>query len=452
MSTAGVPPPQNLAAERSVLGAVLLMGNGKWGAMPRILALEEGLRVEHFYRDRHRLIFAAMLALCDRDEALDVVTVTAELERAGKLEEAGGKAAIDELTGGVPGLGAVREYSRIVSDCWKRREILLATYAIQAAIASHDDEQLAEGRRMLDATVVAHGGTDGLLDQDALAAMLLDHLDAGGPQEGLPIPPELSGLHEIVRMRPGHTMVLYGWSGMGKSQLGVQFCETFGRNGLEVIIATNEDTALEVAARSAQRASGVSSVSFIDRRLRDHELGRFTRAARPPYKVQPIAGWTAQQIASAMRHRRADVWFVDHIHAIPGASETRILEEGFRALTAAAKQTGCFLIVAAQMNHERDKAIWRPPPVPRDLRQSALLYDLAETVMCVHRDEEEATDAAGRRLGTRLTHETGRIVIDKCKAMQHHNGLIAVTFDRPHARFVQPASQRHASDPEAWAA
>ena len=94
----GVAPPHSLEAEQSVLGGILLSDRAMYG-----LVIEEGLKPEDFYRDRHRAIYEAMLALYRESEPIDVLTVSEHLRSAGKLEEAGGKAAIDELTGGVPG-------------------------------------------------------------------------------------------------------------------------------------------------------------------------------------------------------------------------------------------------------------------------------------------------------------------------------------------------------------
>src|SRR3979409_1511873 len=90
-------PPHNLEAEQSVLGAILLTDRPMYA-----LVIEEGLRPEDFYRERHRLIYEAMLDLYNESEPVDVLTVTDRLRQSGKLDEAGGSAAVDELAGLVP--------------------------------------------------------------------------------------------------------------------------------------------------------------------------------------------------------------------------------------------------------------------------------------------------------------------------------------------------------------
>src|SRR6059058_2235156 len=128
----GAAPPHSIEAEQSVLGAVLLWDGALYG-----LVIEEGLKPEDFYRDRHRAIYEAMLALYRESEPIDVLTVSEHLRSTGTLEQAGGKAAIDELTGGVPGLGGIRRYAQIVREHALMRRLLSTTYEIQASVLNH---------------------------------------------------------------------------------------------------------------------------------------------------------------------------------------------------------------------------------------------------------------------------------------------------------------------------
>src|SRR3981081_3278043 len=100
-------PPHNLEAEKSVLGAVLLDERHLYA-----LLVEEHLRPEHFYREQHGAVFAAMLELHESDGMIAELAVAEVLRERGKLEEAGGPAAIEELAGWVPAAGHAREYGR----------------------------------------------------------------------------------------------------------------------------------------------------------------------------------------------------------------------------------------------------------------------------------------------------------------------------------------------------
>src|SRR6201996_5535536 len=95
-ASAGVlAPPHNLEAEQSVLGAILLSDRSLYA-----LVIEEGLRAEDFYRERHGAIYEAMLALYNESEPVDTLTVIDRLRQMGKLEDIGGQASVDELSRG----------------------------------------------------------------------------------------------------------------------------------------------------------------------------------------------------------------------------------------------------------------------------------------------------------------------------------------------------------------
>ena len=81
-----IAPPHNLEAEQSVLGSILLSDRSLYA-----LVIEEGLRAEDFYRDRHGLVYQAMLDLYEASEPVDVLTVTDRLRQSGRLEEVGGR-------------------------------------------------------------------------------------------------------------------------------------------------------------------------------------------------------------------------------------------------------------------------------------------------------------------------------------------------------------------------
>ena len=126
-------PPQNLEAEQSVLGAVLLSDT----ALPALI-IDERLQPEDFYREAHGLIFQAMLDLHTVGEPVDALTLVEHLKQAGLLERVGGRAAVDLLAGSVPAVGNVRQYARIVRENAMLRRLLRASYEIQARVHSHE--------------------------------------------------------------------------------------------------------------------------------------------------------------------------------------------------------------------------------------------------------------------------------------------------------------------------
>ena len=130
---AAAAPPQNLEAEQSVLGAVLLSDT----ALPALI-IDERLQPEDFYREAHGLIFQAMLDLHTVGEPVDALTLVEHLKQSGLLDRVGGRAAVDLLAGSVPAVGNVRQYARIVRENAMLRRLLHASYEIQARVHSHE--------------------------------------------------------------------------------------------------------------------------------------------------------------------------------------------------------------------------------------------------------------------------------------------------------------------------
>src|SRR3954453_18258478 len=125
-------PPQNLDAEQSVLGAVLLSDT----ALPALI-IDERLQPEDFYRESNARIYQAMLDLHTLGEPVDALTLVEHLKQSGLLEDVGGRAAVELLAGSVPAVGNVRQYARIVRENAMLRRLLNASYDIQAQVHNH---------------------------------------------------------------------------------------------------------------------------------------------------------------------------------------------------------------------------------------------------------------------------------------------------------------------------
>ena len=222
---APIAPPQNLEAEQSVLGAVLLSDT----ALPALI-IDERLQSEDFYRESHGRIYKAMLDLHTLGEPVDALTLVEHLKQAGDLESVGGRAAIDLLAGSVPAVGNVRQYARIVRDNAMLRRLLRASYEIQARVHSHealprDLVDMAE-RAILE---VAHEDSrkDFLPIGDLLSSELekLERLS----REGKAITGTPSGFDDLDAItggfQPGNLVILAARPSMGKSALMANFAE-----------------------------------------------------------------------------------------------------------------------------------------------------------------------------------------------------------------------------------
>src|SRR5438034_11730882 len=118
------PLPNNLDAERSVLGAILLDNHALNPAI-------EHLRPEDFFLDQHRRVFTQMIALGEGQQAIDLVTLTEALNRKGGLEASGGAPYLASLAGGMPAVANIEHDARIVKDTAMIRNPIHATHNIQ---------------------------------------------------------------------------------------------------------------------------------------------------------------------------------------------------------------------------------------------------------------------------------------------------------------------------------
>ena len=217
---AAAAPPQNLEAEQSVLGAVLLSDT----ALPALI-IDERLQPEDFYREAHGLIFQAMLDLHTVGEPVDALTLVEHLKQSGLLDRVGGRAAVDLLAGSVPAVGNVRQYARIVRENAMLRRLLHASYEIQARVHSHE----ASPRELVDLAErsileVAH--EDRRKDFRAIHDLLSSELDKLEQlsAEGLSVTGTPSGFEDLDRItggfQAGNLIILAARPGMGKCLAG----------------------------------------------------------------------------------------------------------------------------------------------------------------------------------------------------------------------------------------
>src|ERR1700759_2695235 len=242
-------PPHNLEAEKSVLGAVLLDERHLFA-----LLVEEHLRPEHFYREQHGAVFAAMIALHESDGKIDPLTVAESLRERGKLEEVGGVEAIDELAGWGPAAGHARGDGRIGRDNAEMRALLTTSYEIQASVLSREApaRDLVE-RAERSVLEVAHD------DRQKAIRSIADVLDeeteklhklsvAKSPLTGTP-----SGFKDIDEktggFQPGNLVIIAARPSMGKSALVANVAENAALGGHPVVLFSLEMSESELAQR-----------------------------------------------------------------------------------------------------------------------------------------------------------------------------------------------------------
>ena len=145
MATNGTPtivPPQNLEAEESVLGAMMVSES-----TIEPVCSTSACSADDFYRDRHRTIYEAIIGLNENAEPVDVLTVSEALAQHGQLDAIGGRDVVASLAAKVPAPGSAKHYAQIVKQNSLMRRLDLAAKRIQQSIIERDGEPWGWSRR-----------------------------------------------------------------------------------------------------------------------------------------------------------------------------------------------------------------------------------------------------------------------------------------------------------------
>src|SRR3982751_2009380 len=398
---AGKLPPQNEEAETSVLGAILLSEQALDGLM-----IDIKLRPEDFYRERHRLIFRAMLRLKDKTEPepIDALTVSEQLARDGVLEESGGPAYVHSLPNLVPAAGNVRHYARIVKEHALMRRLLDEARKIQDDVFSFQGEP-AELIEQAESALfrIAHEDRTGELR--AIEAVLHDELEKLEliSREGLAMTGTPSGFKDIDELtggfQPGNLIVLAARPSMGKSALVTNMAENAAVDyGKPVALFSLEMSETELAQRFIASQSKLNGDDLRKGRVRPDRWPKVVKAteklASSPLFIDDSSDLGILDLRAKARrlHARQELGLVivDYLQLMraENSSDSRVEQVGqmSRGLKMLARELRVPVIAVSQLSRAVES---RHPPEPMlsDLRESGQIEQDADLVMFIYRDE-----------------------------------------------------------------
>jgi replicative DNA helicase len=402
----GIAPPHSIEAEQSVLGAVLLSEKTHYAYV-----IEAGLRPEDFYRDRHRLIYESMLELYNSNEPIDVLTVTEHLRSRGKLDDAGGRAEVDALSGAAPAVGNLRRYGQIVKEHALLRRLLVTTYEIQASVHNHtaqprDLVEQAE-KAMLE---VAHD--DRQKDFKPVGEVL--HAETARWQklstEGTSLtgtPSGFSDLDDITGgFQPGNLVVIAARPSMGKSSLVTNIAENVALHPTRsrpVALFSLEMAEAELAQRFIASQAAIRGDDLRKGKLRDERkwkrvlehAGRFEQS---PLYVDDSSDISVLEISAKARrlhnqHQPGGLGLVivDYLQLLrpePGIeSRVRQVGEMSRRLKILARELQVPVIALSQLSRSVESRPGEKKPMLSDLRDSGEIEQDADLVIFIYRDD-----------------------------------------------------------------
>lgn len=390
-------PPQNLAAEQSVIGSMLLDKN----AVVRGIEL---LHPDSFYRDAHRFIYEAILQLFDRGEPVDLVTVTEELRKTGKLEMAGGSVYIADLLNSVPTAANVEHYARIVEEkAILRRMIEAGTKIVTDGFSEPDDvDQVLDQAEKMIFDIALKRAREGFHKIDSVIKRVLDKIDSlYGKKEAITGTP--SGFPDLDQLTAGFQnadlIIIAARRSVGKTALALNIAQQVAiKHNMPVAIFSLEMSKEQLAQRmlcseaevDAQRLK-TASLSDIGWKKLTRALGRLSEA---PLYIDDSATITATEIRAKARRLKIEkglgLVIVDYLQLMRGRArvENRVQEisDIARSLKTLARELDVPVIALSQLSRAVEQ---RPDRVPRlsDLRESGEIEQTADLVIFIHRED-----------------------------------------------------------------
>ncbi len=441
-------PPHNVEAEKSVLGAVLLDERHLNG-----LLVEEQLRSQHFYREHYGAIFAAMQELFESDRKIDHLTVAETLRQHGKLDEVGGKAAIDDLAGWVPAAGHAREYGRIVRENAQMRALLTSTYEIQSSVFSRE----APARDLLERaerSVLEIAHDDHQKKLRSIADILheeterLHHLSvAKSPLTGTP-----SGFRDLDErtggFQRGNLVVIAARPSMGKSALVANIAENASLDGFPVVLFSLEMSESELAQRFVASQAKINGEDLRRGKVAEHRWPKILEACRrlsqAPLFVDDSSDTGVLEVrakARRLHHKLQDqgglgLIVVDYLQLMrhEGRVESRVEQVGqiSRGLKGLARELDVPVIALSQLSRAVEQR-QEKKPILSDLRESGQVEQDADLVMFIYREEyylKEDSERPGEADIIIAKHRNGPV------------GDVVLTFQKQYPKFMNYATER----------
>jgi replicative DNA helicase len=408
-------PPSNVQAEQALLGA--LLANNK--AYERV---SEFLAPEHFADPLHGRIYAAIARRIEAGQLADAVTLKAEFEHSGVLDEVGGTAYLAQLLAAMIGIINAGEYGRAIHDAWVRRQLIdLGEVVVNRAFGA---EAELDGRAQIEAAeqslfdLATRGGNDGgfVTFEQALTEAIQ------GAERAFRRAGHVSGLSTGLRdldsktggLHPSDLMILAGRPGMGKTALATKIGFGAARALLEearradpnaqpkgsVAIFSLEMSAEQLATRLLSEEARISGDRIRRGEIGQKEFDKFVQVSREiaglPMHIDDTPAITLSALRTRCRRLKRtkglSLIIVDYLQLMRPAAgtrpENRVLEisQITQGLKAIAKELAVPVLALSQLSRAVESREDKRPQLS-DLRESGTIEQDADMVMFVYRDE-----------------------------------------------------------------
>jgi len=440
--------PFSREAEEAVLGAVLVNPEVYYD-------VAHFLAPEDFYIHRNRWIWEAFTGLHDQRRPVDLLTVSEELERQGRLGEVGGPAYLTALINGVPTSLHAEAYGRLVEESATRRRLLEAANQV-ARLAYQSETLLEEVVNEAEKAVFAVSERRLTHELQPIKQVLSEYYDrvdylARHRDETVGVPTGFIDLDRLLAgMQPSDLLIIAGRPGQGKSG----FCISAAKNASQihkkhVALFSLEMSNEQLVQRLVAQQTAIDSQRLRMGDIQDEEWPLFTQAvstlSNTYIYLDDTPAITPLQLRTKCRRLHMEVGLdlvvVDYLQLMTGDTrmDNRVQEVSYisRNLKVLARELKVPVLAAAQLSRAVEQRADKRP-VLSDLRESGSLEQDADVVMFIYRPDQYESDT--------LKQNIAEIIVSK-----HRNGPVGsveLVFRKPLAKF-ENAARREAPAPSA---
>ena len=423
-------PPQNLDAEKSLLGAILISEE----SLPDVTEI---VKPKDFYDERHRHIFEAMWNLYERHCPVDLLTVKDELKKKKLTEKAGGSAYLSELASYVPTAAHAKAYADIVNKAAVRRRLI-------SAAASITENAYDEGSETIELLGEEQNVHNDLISISDLLSETFDRLEELHQNKGS-IAGYKTGYPDLDRMTAGFhksdLVILAARPAMGKTALALNFASNVANiNNKPVLIFSLEMGRQQLINRMLSDASGVESFKLETGNFSGEDFSQISEAmaelSEAPIYIDDTPGLTVLEMRTKARraaheHGGLGLIIVDYLQLMSGSSkramDNRVQEisEISRGLKLIARELDVPVIALSQLSRTVET---RSPQIPMlsDLRESGSIEQDADIVMFLYREDYYNPDTDRQNI-------TDLIL---AKHRRGATGTVELFFDKARVRFM----------------
>ena len=436
-------PPQNLDAEMSLLGAILID--------EEVLAdTSDKLRPADFYDKRHSIVFDAMMRLYERHRPVDLLTLSDELTKRSELEIVGGSAYLTELTNYVPTSAHATTYAEIITQKAVRRRLIKASTDI-AELGYDEEREISELLSNAENQLFAVSDTNAKQDLVSLESILTDSFDRieelhrdGGKLRGLS-----TGWRDLDNLTAGlqrsDLIILAARPAMGKTTLVTNLAyNVASKERQSVLFFSLEMSKEQLVDRMLADASGVNAWNIRTGNLSNDDFEKLSHAmgemAEAPIYIDDTPGVTVLEMRTKARREAHNhplgLIIVDYLQLMQGSGRSdgnRVQEvsEISRGLKLIARELNVPVIALSQLSRSVEQ---RSPQIPMlsDLRESGSIEQDADIVAFIYREAY-------------YNPETERQNVTDLIIAKHRNGptdTVELYFHPERLRFMSLEKQR----------